>query len=41
MFFSDYPWVMVVAIIFSCILLAIIVRAMLRRRARARLRGNS
>ena len=40
MFFSDYPWVMVVVIIVCCVLLAVIGRALLRRRARARLRGN-
>jgi cellulose synthase (UDP-forming) len=40
MFFSDYPWIMVVSTIVSCFLLAVILRAMLRRRARGRLQGN-
>jgi cellulose synthase (UDP-forming) len=40
MFFSDYPWLMVVSTIVFCFLLAVILRAMLRRRARARLQGN-
>jgi cellulose synthase (UDP-forming) len=40
MFFSDYPWIMVVSTIMFCFLLAVILRATLRRRARARLQGN-
>jgi len=40
MFFSDYPWIMVVSTIVFCFLLAVILRATLRRRARARLQGN-
>jgi cellulose synthase (UDP-forming) len=39
MFFSDYPWAMVVAITLCCILLAVFGRAILRRRARIRLQG--
>jgi cellulose synthase (UDP-forming) len=40
MLFSDYPWLMVVSTIFFCFLLAVILRTMLRRRARVRLQGN-
>jgi cellulose synthase (UDP-forming) len=40
MFFSDYPWAMLAAITLCCILLAFIVRSILRRHARARLHGN-
>jgi cellulose synthase (UDP-forming) len=40
MFFSDYPWLMVISTIVFCFLLAVILRAMLRRRARGRLQGN-
>jgi cellulose synthase (UDP-forming) len=40
MLFSDYPWLMVVSTIVFCFLLAVILRTMLRRRARARLHGN-
>jgi cellulose synthase (UDP-forming) len=37
---SDYPWLIVVSTIVFCFLMASILRAMLRRRARARLQGN-
>jgi cellulose synthase (UDP-forming) len=40
MFLTDYPWLMVISTIVFCFLMAIIIRAMLRRRARARLQGN-
>jgi cellulose synthase (UDP-forming) len=40
MFFSSYPWLLVVSTIVFCFLMAIIIRTMLRRRARARLQGN-
>jgi cellulose synthase (UDP-forming) len=39
-FFSNYPWVMAIVIAFCCILLAIFARAILLRRARARLHGD-
>ena len=38
-FFSSYPWAMAAVIALCCILLAILARAVLRRRARARLEG--
>jgi cellulose synthase (UDP-forming) len=41
MLFSDYQWLMVVSTMFFCFLMATIIRAMLRRHARARLQGNS
>jgi cellulose synthase (UDP-forming) len=41
MLFSEYQWLMVVSIMFLCFLMAVILRAMLRRRARSRLQGNS
>jgi cellulose synthase (UDP-forming) len=37
---SQYPWLLVIGLIFVCILLAALSRAKLRRRARARLQGN-
>jgi cellulose synthase (UDP-forming) len=40
MLFSDYQWLMVVSTMFFCFLMAAIIRAMLRRHARARLQGN-
>ena len=40
MLFSDYQWLMVVSTMAFCFLMAVIIRAMLRRRARARLQGN-
>ena len=38
--FSEYPWLIVLSCFFLCFLLATFIRAMLRRRARARLQGN-
>ena len=38
--FSTYPWLIVLCAIFICVLLAALVRANLRRRARVRLQGN-
>ncbi len=40
MLFSEFPWLMVVSTMIFCFLMAAIVRAKLRRRARARLQGN-
>ena len=40
MLFSKYPWLIVVSTLFFCFFMAVLIRAMLRRRARARLRGN-
>jgi len=41
MLFSEFPWLMVVSTTIFCFLMAAIVRAKLRRRARARLQGNA
>ena len=40
MLFSEFPWLVPASILIFCFLMAIIVRAMLRRHARARLQGN-
>ena len=40
MLFSEFPWIVVIATVIFCILMAALIRAMLRRRARARLQGN-
>jgi cellulose synthase (UDP-forming) len=40
MLFSEFQWLMVIATMVFCFLMAAILRAMLRRRARARLQGN-
>ncbi len=40
MLFSEYPWLIVFSTLFLCFLIAGLLRAMLRRRARARLQGN-
>jgi cellulose synthase (UDP-forming) len=40
MLFSEFQWLMAVCTIILCFLMATIVRATLRRRARARLQGN-
>jgi cellulose synthase (UDP-forming) len=40
MLFSAYPWLIVVSTLFFCFFMAVLIRAMLRRRARARLHGN-
>jgi cellulose synthase (UDP-forming) len=39
-FFSEFPWIVVPATTFFCFLMAVILRAMLRRRARIRLQGG-
>jgi cellulose synthase (UDP-forming) len=39
-YFSQYQWMMVIGTMIVCFLLAILVRASLRRRARLRLQGN-
>jgi cellulose synthase (UDP-forming) len=39
MLFSEYPWLAVMISIISCLLMAALVRAMLRRKARSRLQG--
>ena len=38
--FSQYPWLVVIAAFIICFLLATLLRAVLRRRARVRLQGN-
>jgi cellulose synthase (UDP-forming) len=40
MLFSEFQWLLVIATMVFCFLMAAIIRAMLRRRARARLQGN-
>ena len=40
MLFSEFPWLSVIVTVVFCILMAALIRAMLRRRARARLQGN-
>ena len=40
MLFSDYQWLMVISTLAVCFLLAVIVRSILRRKARMRLQGN-
>ncbi len=40
MFFSEYPVFVVITTVIFCILMAALIRAMLRRRARTRLQGN-
>jgi cellulose synthase (UDP-forming) len=39
--FEQYQWLMAACVLFFCFLLAIILRAILRKKARARLQGNS
>ena len=41
MLFADYQWLMVISTLVVCFLLAVVLRSALRRRARARLQGNS
>jgi cellulose synthase (UDP-forming) len=41
MFFEEYPWLMVAAVLGFCFLIAVILRSILRRKARTRLQGNS
>ena len=38
--FQDYQWLMVVSTLVACFLMAIVIRSLLRRKARARLQGN-
>ena len=38
--FSQYPWLVVISTFIFCVLMAALIRAMLRRRARVRLQGN-
>jgi cellulose synthase (UDP-forming) len=40
MLFSEFPWLVVISTVLFCILIAALIRAMLRRRARVRLQGN-
>jgi len=40
MLFSEYQWLMVISTLASCLLIAIILRSVLRRKARVRLQGN-
>jgi len=40
MLFSEFPWLVVISTVVICILIAALVRAMLRRHARTRLQGN-
>ncbi len=40
MLFSDYQWLMVISTLVVCFLLAVILRSILRRKARLRLQGN-
>jgi cellulose synthase (UDP-forming) len=39
-FFSEFPWIVVLTTTFVCFLMAAVLRAMLRRRARSRLQGT-
>ena len=41
MLFERYQWLMVASILFFCFLIAVILRSILRKKARARLQGNS
>ena len=40
MLFSEFPWLVVISTLIFCILMAALIRALLRRRARARLQPN-
>jgi cellulose synthase (UDP-forming) len=40
MLFSEFPLLVVISIFVFCVLMAALIRAMLRRRARARLQGS-
>jgi cellulose synthase (UDP-forming) len=40
MLFSEYPWLVVLCLLVFCVLMAALIRAMLRRRARGRLQGS-
>jgi cellulose synthase (UDP-forming) len=39
-FVSDYPWLVVLAVLGSCLLMAVALRTILRKMARSRLQGN-
>ena len=41
MLFEDYPWLMVIVILCFCLLMAVVLRSILRKKARTRLQGNS
>jgi len=41
MLFEHYQWLMVASVIGFCFLIAVILRSILRKKARARLQGNS
>jgi len=41
MLFSDYQWLMVISTILFCFLMAVILRSLLRRKARTRLQGSN
>ena len=40
MLFSEFPWIVVITSLILCVLMAALIRAMLRRRARIRLQGT-
>ena len=40
MLFSEFPWLIVISAVVICVLMAALIRANLRRRARVRLQGN-
>ena len=40
MLFEDYQWLMVISTLVFCFLMAVIIRSILRKKARARLQGN-
>ena len=40
MLFSEFPWLVVISTVLICILIAALIRSMLRRKARVRLQGN-
>jgi cellulose synthase (UDP-forming) len=41
MLFEQYQWLMVACVLFFCFMMAIVLRSILRKKARARLQGNS
>ena len=40
MLFEDYQWLMVISTLSFCFLMAVIIRSILRKKARSRLQGN-
>jgi cellulose synthase (UDP-forming) len=40
MLFSEFPWIVVITSLILCVLMAALIRAILRRRARIRLQGT-